>query len=163
MEEETKSIENQQAETKPEKTYSEAEYLALQNQLNDANKTIQSFQDMDIETIKKSAEDWKQKAEQLEADQKAKEYSDKLNKFVQAQGMKNPIYAEYLKNQLIHAELKFQDDMLIGGEDIVTKLKADYPDAFADTQPKPQFVDSTSGNTSKTLDDDVIRRIMGLK
>ena len=118
---------------------------------------------MDIETIKKSAEDWKQKAEQLEADQKAKEYSDKLNKFVQAQGMKNPIYAEYLKNQLIHAELKFQDDMLIGGEDIVTKLKADYPDAFADTQPKPQFVDSTSGNTSKTPDDDVIRRIMGLK
>ena len=163
MEEETKSTENQQAETKPEKTYSEAEYIALQNQLNDANKTIQSFQDMDIETIKKSAEDWKQKAEQLEADQKAKEYSDKLNKFVQAQGMKNPIYAEYLKNQLIHAELKFQDDMLIGGEDIVTKLKADYPDAFADTQPKPQFVDSTSGNTSKTPDDDVIRRIMGLK
>ena len=163
MGEEMESTENQQAETKPEKTYSEAEYTALQNQLNDANKTIQSFESVDIENIKKSAEDWKQKAEQLEADQKAKEYSDKLNKFVQAQGMKNPIYAEYLKNQLIHAELKFKDDMLIGGEDIVTKLKADYPDAFADTQPKPQFVDSTSGNTSKTLDDDVIRRIMGLK
>ena len=80
MEEETKSTENQQAETKPEKTYSEAEYLALQNQLNDANKTIQSFQDMDIESTKKSAEDWKQKVEQLEADQKAKEYSDKLDK-----------------------------------------------------------------------------------
>ena len=163
MEEETKSTENQQAETKPEKTYSEAEYLALQNQLNDANQTIQSFESMDIESIKKSAEDWKQKAEQLEADQKAKEYSDRLDKFVQAQGMKNPIYAEYLKNQLIHAELKFQDDKLIGGEDIVKKLKADYPDAFADTQPKPQFVDSTSGNTSKTPDDDMIRKIMGLK
>ncbi|MDE6707970.1 MAG: phage scaffolding protein [Oscillospiraceae bacterium] len=163
MAEEMESTENQQAETNPEKTYSEAEYTALQNQLNDANKTIQSFQDMDIESIKKSAEDWKQKAEQLEADQKEKEYSDRLDKFVQAQGMKNPIYAEYLKNQLIHAELKFKDDMLIGGEDIVKKLKADYPDAFADTQQKPKFVDSTSGNTSKTPDDDMIRKIMGLK
>lgn len=48
------------------KTYSEAEYNALQEkyedakrQLAEANTTIQSFRDMDIEGIKKSADDWK--------------------------------------------------------------------------------------------------------
>ena len=57
---ETKSAEQQQESTA--KTYSEQEYQALAEQLQNANKTIQSFQDMDIESIKKSAEDWKQKA-----------------------------------------------------------------------------------------------------
>ena len=31
----------------------------LQKQIDDANKEIQSYKDMDIDSIKKSAEDWK--------------------------------------------------------------------------------------------------------
>ena len=68
------------------KTYSEAEYNALQEklastekQLSEANTTIQSFKDMDIEGIKKSADDWKQKAEQAEAERKAFEHRTKLS------------------------------------------------------------------------------------
>lgn len=155
----------------PAKTYSEAEYTALQAQLADAQKqlgeantAIQSFKDMDIDGIKKSAEDWKQKAEQLEAEQKAKAHSDALDKFVSAQGMRNDIYAAHLKQQLEAAELKFdKDGTLIGGEDIVKKLRQSCPDAFADAAPKPAFVDSTPGDTHKAPDDAMIRRIMGLK
>lgn len=167
MAEETKDT---QAENQPEKTYSEAEYNALQEkltgiqtQLDDANKTIKSYTDMDIDGIKKSAEEWKAKAEKLETEQKAKDYSDRLDKFVQAQGMKNEIYSAHLKAQLQSAELKFdKDGTLIGGEDIVKKLRESCPDAFADSKPKPEFVGSTSGNT-KTHDDDYIRKVMGLK
>ena len=70
MAEEIKETETkqEQPETPAEKTYSEADYTALQNQLNEANKTIRSFKDMDIDGIKKSADEWKQKAEALEED-----------------------------------------------------------------------------------------------
>lgn len=168
MEEETKTAEQEQ--TAP-KTYTEEEYTALQTrltdmqkQLDDASATIKSYTDMDIESIKKSADDWKKKAEQLEAEQKAKAYSDALDKFVSAQGMKNEIYAAHLKQQLTDAGLKFdKDGTLVGGGDIVKKLKETCPDAFADERPKPFFTDSTSGNTHKTPDDAMIRKIMGLK
>lgn len=163
MEEETKITETA-PETPAEKTYSEEDYNALKAQLDEANKTIQGFKDMDIESIQKSADDWKQKAEALEQAQKERDYSDKLDKFVASQNMKNEIYASHLKGLLKDAGLKFdKDGSLIGGADIVRKLKTSCPDAFADDKPKPEFTASTSGNTAKTPDDDAVRRIMGLK
>ncbi len=60
---------------------------AIQAQLDTANQTIQSYKDMDIEGIKQSAADWQQKYEQAEADRKARDYSDRLDKFVAAQGI----------------------------------------------------------------------------
>lgn len=147
----------------PAKTYSEAEYLALQNQLNDANKAIQSFQDMDIDSIKKSAEEWKQKAEQAETDRKNFEHKTRIAGFVKSLGLKNEIYETHVENILLEKGLQFDGGKLIGGDDIVKDFKEKYPDAFVDTRPKPQFADSTSGNSGKTPDDDMIRRIMGLK
>lgn len=62
MEDETKNEPTQQQEQTPEpqaKTYSEADYKALQakldtvtEQLNDANSKIQSYTEMDIDGIK---------------------------------------------------------------------------------------------------------------
>ena len=49
----------------------EAELTTLKSQLNNANNEIQSYKDMDIESIKKSADDWKTKYEEMEANQKA--------------------------------------------------------------------------------------------
>ena len=43
----------------------------LKTQIEDVNKEIQSYKDMDIDSIKKSAEDWKTKYEEMEANQKA--------------------------------------------------------------------------------------------
>ncbi len=172
MAEETKAPDTAQPETPTAaKTYTAEEYQALESritsltaQLDEAGKTIQSYKDMDIDGIRQRAEEWEKKCGELEAAQKAKAYSDELDKFVQAQGMKNDIYAAHLKSQLEAAELKFdKDGTLIGGSEIVSKLKASCPDAFADTQPKPHFVDSTPGSTAHTPDDAEIRKIMGLK
>lgn len=43
----------EQQEASAVKTYTEEQYTALQNQLNDANQTIQSFKDMDIRPLAK--------------------------------------------------------------------------------------------------------------
>jgi len=45
-----------------------ADYDTLKNQLTDANKTIEGFKALDVDGIKKAADDWKAKAEQAERD-----------------------------------------------------------------------------------------------
>ena len=148
----------QTTEGTPVKTYSEAEYNALQEQLkamksqiDTANQTIQSYKDMDIESIKKSADDWKEKYEQAEKDRKAKEYSDALDKFVQKQGMKNDIYASHLKQKLADNQLQFDDKgTLIGGDDIVKALRDECPDAFSPNVYERAAV-PTSGSASSGL------------
>mgnify|MGYP000231766846 CR=1 FL=1 len=44
------------------------DYDDVKKQLADANKQISAFKDMDIDGIKKAADDWKTKAETAEAD-----------------------------------------------------------------------------------------------
>lgn len=45
-----------------------SDYEAIKQQLAEANKTIEDFKGMDIDGVKKAAEEWKQKAEQAERD-----------------------------------------------------------------------------------------------
>lgn len=49
-----------------------SDYDTVKNQLAEANKTIEGFKAMDIDGIKKAADEWKQKAEQAEKDAAAK-------------------------------------------------------------------------------------------
>ncbi len=138
MAEETKAPENNQAENAPEpteKTYSEKEYNALVKKLETANNTIQSYKDMDIDGIKKSVEDYKQKWEQSENDRKAFEHKTKVGNFVKSLGLKDDIYEKHVTDLIISKELKFDGDKLIGGDDVVKQFKEKYPEAFkvADT------------------------------
>lgn len=121
----------------------------IQSSLDTANETIQSYKDMDIDSIKKSAEDWKQKYEQAEADRKEKEYSDQLDKFVQKQGMRNDIYAAHLKQLLSDKQLKFDGNgTLLGGDDVVKALRESCPDAFAGSNKNPpRIVEPSGGGT----------------
>lgn len=138
MAEETKVPENNQAENAPEpteKTYSEKEYNALKSQLDTANDTIKSYEKMDIDGIKKSVEDYKQKWEQSENDRKAFEHKTKVSSFVKSLGLKDDIYEKHVTDLIISKELKFDGDKLIGGDDVVKQFKEKYPEAFkvADT------------------------------
>ena len=49
-----------------------ADYDDLKHRLEEADKTIEGFKDMDIEAIRKEADGWKAKAEQAEKDAAAK-------------------------------------------------------------------------------------------
>lgn len=117
MAEETKAPENNQAENAPEpaeKTYSEKEYNALKSQLDTANDTIKSYEKMDIDGIKKSVEDYKQKWEQSENDRKAFEHKTKVSSFVKSLGLKDDIYEKHVTDLIISKELKFDGDKLNG-------------------------------------------------
>lgn len=135
----------------------------LKTQLSEANTQIESFKDMDIDAIKKSAEDWEAKFKQSEADRAAFEHKTKVGSLVKELGLKDSIYEDYLTNQLIEKELKFDGDKLIGGDDIINAFKESYPNAFKDSQPVPEFSTETSGNSGIKDNDDFVRSVMGLK
>lgn len=135
----------------PAKTYSEDEYNALKKQLDDANAAIQSYKDMDIDSIKKSADDWKQKYEAAESERKAKEHSDRIDGFVRGQGMKNSVYAEHLKRLIMDKQLAFDDKgVLVGGNDVVKALRESCPDAFG-ADPDERAAAPTSGHAPQTM------------
>lgn len=169
MAEETKTPENVQVETASEqaepavKTYSEQEYNALKSQLDTANNTIQSYKDMDIDGIKKSVEEYKQKWEQAENDRKAFEHKTRVSGFVKSLGLKDDIYEKHVTDLILEKGLKFDGDKLIGGDDVVKQFREKYPDAFKSAQPVPEFSVSTTGQSGVKDDDAFVRKVMGLK
>lgn len=133
----------------------------LQNQkdlLKTANAEIDSYKSMDIDAIKKSAEDYKTKYETAEKDYQAKisqmEYDNKLDKYVDTLNLKNDIYKNAVISQIKEKELKFDGDVLLGGEELVKVFKEKYAEAFVDTKPKPTFADSTPGSQSGIISGD---------
>ncbi|MCM1237311.1 MAG: hypothetical protein NC489_45160 [Ruminococcus flavefaciens] len=165
MAEEIKENETVKPETPAEqaKTYSEAEYNALMEQLNTANATIQSYKDMDIDGIRASVEDYKTKLEQSEQERKAFEHRTKIGGFVKSLGLKDDIYEKHVTDLLLEKELKFDGDKLIGGDDVVNGFKEKYPDAFKSATPVPEFSVNTPGRSGVKDDDAFVRAVMGLK
>lgn len=153
MAEETKTSETKEENSQPEqtaKTYSEEEYNALKTQLDEANKTISGYKDMDIEGIKASVDEWKKKAEQAEADRAAFEHRTKLSDYVKSLKLKDDIYEEHVTKLLKEKGLKFDGDKLIGGDDIVNAFRESHPDAFQ-TEPIPPKFSYKTGGTGTSL------------
>lgn len=102
--------------------------------LTDANKEIDGYKNMDIESIKKSADDWKQKYEDLEKQKVEEEYERKIDNYIGGLEINDEVHAEKLKSQIKEKELKFENDKLIGGDDIVKTYKEKYPHVFGNEQ-----------------------------
>lgn len=128
----------------------ETKYKSLETQLVEANKTIQSYKDMDIDSIKKSVEDYKTKYEQSEADRKAFEHKTKVSAYVRSLNLKDDIYENYITNELISKGLQFDGDKLIGGDDVVSAFKTTHPDAFKPS-PSERVASPTSQGTQTTM------------
>lgn len=133
--------------------------------LKNANAEIDSYKSMDIEAIKKSAEDYKTKYETAEKEHQAQlnqiEYDNKLGKYVDKLNLKNDIYKNAVISQIKEKQLKFDGDTLLGGEELVKGFKEKYAEAFVDTKPKPTFADSTPGTNTVTSNNS-LRLAMGL-
>lgn len=93
-------------------------------------ETMESLREQ-LNAAQQNADEWKQKYEQAEADRKAKDYNDKLDKFVEQQRLKNDLYAAHLKQELTKKNLQFDDaGELVGGDEVVKAMHDSYPDAF---------------------------------
>lgn len=117
----------------------------LKTQLAEANTQIESFKGMDVDAIRKSAEDWEKKYKQSEADRAAFEHKTKVGSLVKELKLKDSIYEDYLVNQLIEKELKFDGDKLIGGEDVISEFRKAHPDAFVTDKPQVDMGGNTKG------------------
>ena len=99
----------------------------INSQLKDANKTIKSYKDMDIDGIKQSATDWETKAKQLEKEKTTlkNDYALKV-----AIDNANSIDGDLLLKIINKEDLKFQDDKIIGLDEQIASIKESKPYLF---------------------------------
>jgi hypothetical protein len=112
------------------------------NQLADATKTIEGFKGMDIEGVKKSAEEWKTKAEAAQTEAAAQvaklKFDHALEKSLLDAKAKNPKAVTALLNTEL---LKLADDGSISGlNDQLTKIKTENDYLFQSDTQTPEIV-----------------------
>lgn len=143
----------------------ENELTTTKNLLKDANKEIQSYKDMDIDTIKKNAADYKEKYENAEKmiEKQNREFAAKefLNEYHFAnERSKKSVLAEFLEK-----DFKFENGKFLGGEEWMKTLADTEPDIFKakddlegrdyqknDSQ-KPQFTNPLNGSQIKNTNE----------
>lgn len=139
----------------------------LKTQVEDANKEIQSYKEMDIDSIKKSADDWKTKYEEMEANQKAeKEKSirnERTNAFFNdikfaSESAKAGVIAQFNEKDFKYDE---ETKKFLGANEWLKDLKEKDSGAFLSDVANPKF---TTNPTAPTVDGtaDELREAMGL-
>ena len=127
----------------------EAEREGLKSQLDEAGKAIAGFKALDIEGVKKSADDWKAKAEkaQKEADAQVYKvrYESALTDALKESKAKNVKAVRALLNE---ADLKLTDDGLVGLKEQLEKVKPENDYLFESDTATPKIV---AGAANKPL------------
>lgn len=145
----------------------ETEYNNLKTQLENANSEIKSYKDMDIESIKKSAEGWESKYNDLVENQKAeKEKSirdERTNAFFSdvkfaSESAKAGVIAQFNAKDFKYDEQagKFQ-----GASEWLEELKKSDVGAFMSDVANPTYTTTPTAPTSDSSMDSILRA-MGL-
>lgn len=139
-----------------------------QNQLKTANDTIQSYKDMDIDSIKKSADDWKTKYEEMEANQKAeKEKSirnERTNAFFNdikfaSESAKAGVIAQFNAKDFKYDE---ESNKFLGASEWLNEFKEKDSGAFLSDVANPKFTASPTAPKNNVGSMDEVMKIMGL-
>lgn len=145
----------------------ETEIAGLKEQLKNANTEIQSYKDMDIDSIKQSVTDWETKyntdTQALQDKLAKKDYEYKVKEKVSNLKFTSESAKKSFIADLMAKDLKLENDVILGFDDFVKSYKETDPNAFESEQKPPQF---SNGNNSGKVDlsgDDSIRKAMGLK
>ena len=121
---------------------------SLETQVNDANTEIQKFKDMDIDGIKKAADDWKETAEKAKADADKQisqmKFDYALSAALTGAKAKN---AKAVKALLDMDGLKFNDGKIVGLDEQLAQIKADNDYLLESDEPAPEFVKGTNGGS----------------
>lgn len=121
---------------------------SLETQVNDANTEIQKFKDMDIDGIKKAADDWKETAEKAKADADKQisqmKFDYALSAALTGAKAKN---TKAVKALLDMDGLKFNDGKIVGLDEQLAQIKADNDYLFESDEPAPEFVKGTNGGS----------------
>lgn len=118
------------------------ELSGVKKQLDDANKEIQSYKDMDIEGVKKSAKEWEEKyntdTQNLKDQLAQQERSHQTDRYLDTVGLRpGAMYREFVKKAFDAKEFKLDGEKFLGADDFIAELKKnpDYKDAFVQDNP----------------------------
>lgn len=140
----------------------------LKTQLSDANATIQSYKDMDIDGIKQSAADWETKyntdTQALKDQLESTKYGYAVENAVGSLKFTSESAKKAFLADLTAKKLPVQEGKLLGLEDFTKGYKEADPGAFASAEPAPTFTTgggqkSQAGNASEAS----LRAAFGLK
>ena len=137
----------------------------LKTQLGEANTQIQSYKDMDIDGIKKAAQDWETKyntdTQALKDQLAGQAYGYAVERSVAGLKFSSGAAQKQFIADLKAKKLPLQEDKLLGMDDYVKQYKESDPDAFAPEDDKtPVAVRGGSGTGPMT--DAALRAAMGL-
>lgn len=125
----------------------------VDKQLSDANATIKSYKDMDIDGIKQSAADWEAKYEKETAALNAQIESDRkrfaAERFLDGQKIKSPLSRKTILQEFLAQDMEFKDGTFVGADEYMKGVREKYPDEFETEENKPekkQWVRGTHGS-----------------
>lgn len=132
----------------------ETELTTTKGLLKDANKEIKSYKDMDIDTIKKSADDYKVKFEEAEVmlEKQNREFAAK--EFLNQYNFANDRSKKSVLGDFLEKDFKLENDKFLGAEDWIKTLVENEPEVFktedVNTDTSIQFSKKINGGESKT-------------
>lgn len=140
----------------------------LKTQLENANNEIQSYKDMDIESIKQSASNWEEKYNNLIQEQKDAQArsirEERVNAFFNdvkfaSTSAKKGVISEFDKMDFKYDE---NSKKFIGANEWLEDYKKNDVGAFLSVVANPKFTTAIKTPT-ETITNDEIRKAMGLK
>lgn len=131
----------------------QTECNGYKSQLKEANDTIKSYKDMDIDGIKQSAADWEAKynadTKKLEDQIADQERSFAAERFLDNQKIKSPLSRKAIMQDFLAQKLELKDGKFVGADEYMKRVREQYPDEFEkEGQRKEIFVRGTT-NTHK--------------
>lgn len=139
----------------------------LKNQKKDADNKIKSFEDMDIDSIKKELQDYKDKEVQREADEKAaKEKSirdERTNAFFNEVKFSSESARAGVIAQFNEKDFKYDEESkkFLGAKEWLDELKTKDTGAFLSDVVNPKFTDNVNAPKKSNATDEIIKA-MGL-
>lgn len=135
----------------------QTEMNGYKTQLGEANTTIQSYKDMDIDGIKQSVENWKTKydtdTQALQQTLENERMTHAAESFLSGQKIKSPLSRKAILQDFMAQKMEYKEGKFVGADEYMKKVREQYPDEFEvekDPETKPKtFVRTTKSVSGK--------------
>lgn len=152
----------------PEDAAALREQLTQANtRLTEANGEIERFKTLDVDSIQKAADNWKEKAEEAERNANTRiaelEFAAALKDNLGGVKFTSEFARQGVVSEITGKGLKLENGKILGFEDALSTLRTSHPDAFAQETPAPPPMYAGSGTGSAPTPADTLKAVLGIK